>query len=130
MSRIIGALSELLLTWLWASQWFSGKESTCQAGYVGLIPGLERSPGEANPLATHSTILAWRIPWTEECGGLQSIGLQRVGRDLARSSSIGTVMFLMQCTSNAYNKNFELDSSILQIELQDLQRLDNLQKPP
>ena len=32
-------------------------------------------------MATHSSILAWRIPWTEEPGGLQSIGSQRVGRD-------------------------------------------------
>ena len=39
---------------------------------VGAIPGLGRSPGEG--MATHSSILAWRIPWTEEPGGLQSIG--------------------------------------------------------
>ena len=43
------------------------------------------SLGEEDPLekgmATHSSILAWRIPWTEEPGGLQTIGLQRVGRD-------------------------------------------------
>ena len=32
-------------------------------------------------MATHSSILTWRIPWTEELGGLQSIGLQRVGQD-------------------------------------------------
>ena len=32
-------------------------------------------------LATHSSILAWRIPWTEEPGGLQSTGSQRVGHD-------------------------------------------------
>jgi len=32
-------------------------------------------------MATHSSILAWRIPWTEEPGGLQSIGLHRVGYD-------------------------------------------------
>ena len=32
-------------------------------------------------LATHSSILAWRIPWTEELSGLQSIGLQRAGHD-------------------------------------------------
>ena len=32
--------------------------------------------------ATHSSILAWEIPWTEELGGLQSMGLQRVGHDL------------------------------------------------
>ena len=31
--------------------------------------------------ATHSSILAWRIPWTEEPGGLQSMGLRRVGHD-------------------------------------------------
>ena len=32
-------------------------------------------------MATHSSILAWRIPWTEEPGGLQSIGLHKVGQD-------------------------------------------------
>ena len=32
-------------------------------------------------MATHSNILAWRIPWTEEPGGLQSMGSQRVGHD-------------------------------------------------
>ena len=32
-------------------------------------------------LATHSSVLAWRIPWTEEPGGLQPIGLRRVGQD-------------------------------------------------
>ena len=39
---------------------------------------------EDNPekeMATHFSILAWRIPWTEELGGLQSMGLQRVGQD-------------------------------------------------
>ena len=43
------------------------------------VPGLGRSPEEG--MATHSSILAWRIPWKEEHGGLQSIGLQRVGHD-------------------------------------------------
>ena len=41
--------------------------------------------GQEDPLkegmATHSSFLAWRIPWTEEPGGLQSMGLQRVGHD-------------------------------------------------
>ena len=46
---------------------------------MGLIPELGRSPGGGN--ATHSAILAWRIPWTEEAGGLQSIGSQRFGHD-------------------------------------------------
>ena len=44
-----------------------------------------RSLGWVEPLekemATHSSILAWRIPWTEEPGGLQSTGSQRVGHD-------------------------------------------------
>ena len=34
-------------------------------------------------MATHSSILAWRIPWTEEPGGLQSMGSQRIGHDRA-----------------------------------------------
>ena len=55
-----------------------GKESACNAGNVGSIPGSGRSPGE---MAIHSSIFAWKIPWTEEPGGLQSLGLQRVGHD-------------------------------------------------
>ena len=43
------------------------------------IPGSGRSPGGG--MATHSSILAWRIPWTEKPGGLQSMGSQRVGHD-------------------------------------------------
>ena len=34
-------------------------------------------------MASHSSILAWEVPWTEECGGLQSMMSQRVGQDLA-----------------------------------------------
>ena len=44
-----------------------------------------RSPGREDPLeegmATHSSILAWRIPWTEEPGGIQSMGPPRIGQD-------------------------------------------------
>ena len=44
-----------------------------------------RSLGQEDPLekemVTHSSILAWRIPWTEKPGGLQSMGSQRVGHD-------------------------------------------------
>ena len=46
---------------------------------VGSIPGVEDPLGEE--MATHPSILAWRVPWTEEPGGLQSIGLHRVGHD-------------------------------------------------
>ena len=50
------------------------KESACNAGDTGSIPRSGRSPGKG--MATHSSILAWEIPWTEEPGGLQSVGLQ------------------------------------------------------
>ena len=40
-------------------------------------------------MATHSSILAWRIPWTEEPGELQSIGLQRVRDDIASKQQTG-----------------------------------------
>ena len=44
-----------------------------------------QSLGQEDPLengmATHSSVLAWRIPWTEEPSGVQSMGLQRVGHD-------------------------------------------------
>ena len=59
-----------------------GKESACSAGdsgdvsWGGWIPRPGRSPGEG--MATHSSILAWGIPWTEEPGGLKSVGSQRV----------------------------------------------------
>ena len=54
-----------------------------------ILPALQKTQiqplGKEDPLekgmATHSTILAWRIPWTEEPGGLQSMGSQRVRHD-------------------------------------------------
>ena len=55
------------------------KNPPANAGEAGLIPGSERSPGGGN--GTHSSILAWKIPWTEEPGGLQSRGSQRVRHD-------------------------------------------------
>ena len=60
----------------------NSKESTCNAGDLGSIPGLRSYPGKGNdnPLQ--------RIPWTEECGGLQSMGLQRVGHNWETNTSI------------------------------------------
>ena len=43
-------------------------------------------------MATHSSILAWRIPWTEELGGLQSMGSQRVGHDCVTNTHIQCVL--------------------------------------
>ena len=54
------------------------KESACKAGDPGSISGSRRSPGEGNG---NTSILAWRIPWTEEPGGLQSMGSQRIRQD-------------------------------------------------
>ena len=63
-----------------------GKESACNVGDLGSIPGSGRSPGEGNdnPLS----ILAWRIPWTEEPGGLRSMGSQSVRHNLATNTYI------------------------------------------
>ena len=63
------------------------KASACNAGDLGSIPGLGRSPGEGwedsleKEMATHSSILAWRTPGTAEPGGLPSMGSHRVGHD-------------------------------------------------
>ena len=73
---IAESLNGLLLWWL------SGKESACNAedtGEAGSVPGQEDPLEEA--MATHSSIFVSRIPWTEETGGLQSLGSQRVRYD-------------------------------------------------
>ena len=75
-------------------RWHSGKESACQCkkrktkmkrkekknkklGRLRFDPWVGEDPLEKE-VATHSSILAWKIPWTEEPGGLPSMGLQRV----------------------------------------------------
>ena len=55
------------------------KNQLANAGDAGSIPGLGRFPGDRNGIQLQ--ILAWEIPWTEEPGGLQSMGTQRVGHD-------------------------------------------------
>ena len=54
------------------------KNLPANAGDRGSIPGSGRSPGGGYD---YSSILVWRVPWTEKPGGLQSMGLQRVGHD-------------------------------------------------
>ena len=56
-----------------------GKESACNAGDG--VQSLDWEDLLEKGIATHSSILAWKIPWTEEPGGLQSKGFQRVGQD-------------------------------------------------
>ena len=55
------------------------KNLPANAGDMSSIPGQE-DPLEEE-MTTHSSVLAWEIPWTEEPGGLQSMGSQRVGHD-------------------------------------------------
>ena len=82
--RVFGRLSETYMGWGGAS---------LVAQRLKRLPAMQetwvRSLGWEDPLekemATHSSILAWRIPWTEEPGGLQSTGSQRVGHDWATS---------------------------------------------
>ena len=53
------------------------KNPPASAGDMGLIPNMERSPGEGN--GTHFSNLAWKTAWTEESVGLQAMGLQKSG---------------------------------------------------
>ena len=68
-----------------------GKETAYNAGDIrdmGSTPGLGRSLEEG--MAAHSRILAWRIPWTEEPGGLQSIGRKEV--DMTKATEHSAVL--------------------------------------
>jgi len=81
----------------WFSVFHGGsvvKNSPANAGDASLIPGSGRSQGEE--MTTHSSILAWEIPWTEEPGGLQSMGSQRVRHHL------GTKQQESGCLSRLY----------------------------
>ena len=53
-------------------------------------------------LATHSTILAWEIPWAEEAGGLQSMGSQRVRHDLATKQRQASLELKKYCSAPVY----------------------------
>ena len=74
-----------VLTFFWKVPWYpggsDGKASACNVGELGSIPGLGKSLSCEDPLekelATHSSILAWKIPWTEEPGGLQAMGVTK-----------------------------------------------------
>ena len=53
----------------------NGKESACISGDLGSVSGLGRPSGEG--MATYSSILAWKVPWIEEPGGLRSMGVTK-----------------------------------------------------
>ena len=76
----------------------AGKESACNAGDQGLISGLGRSLEERK--ATHSTILAWRVPWAVESMGLQRVGQNRVTFTFnTQYSSEAVVISIFKCLS-------------------------------
>ena len=67
------------------------------AQMVNNMPAMQETPirflGQEDPLereiATHSSVLAWKIPWTEEPGGLQTMGSHKVGHNRATKDSTG-----------------------------------------
>ena len=61
--------------------WLSGKEPACHEDAEMRVQSLDGEDPLEEGMATHSSILAWEIPWTEEPGGLQSMGLQRAGHE-------------------------------------------------
>ena len=83
------------------------------------------SLGQEDPLekgmATHSSILAWKVPWTEEPGRLQSIGSQRVRHDWATNTNfiighrIQTSLF--QCKNNSFSFEFSSVQSLSHVRL-------------
>ena len=68
------------------------RESAYSAGDPSSMPGSGRSPKK--DMATHSSFLAWRIPWIEEPGGLQSMGLQRVRHNWVAKTYIFMYMYI------------------------------------
>ena len=72
---------------LWTS--LVAQTSAYNGGNPGSIP--ESEDLLEKEMATHSSILAWKIPWTEEPGRLQSTGSQRVGHDCATSLSLSAL---------------------------------------
>ena len=80
--RILGPV-DLLKTFTLAFLGGSdGKESTCQCRKCRFYPWVRKTQG----MAIHSNILAWRIPWTEEPGRVQSMGSHRVRHDWATTT--------------------------------------------
>ena len=78
------------LEWVGFPGGLDGKESACGAGNLGWEDPLDEA------MATHSSLLGWRIPWTEEPGGLQSIELQRVRHDCLSTGMGETIEYLQR----------------------------------
>ena len=78
--------------------WLSCKESTSKVGDTSLIPEPGRYAGKE--MATHSSVLAWKIPWTEELGGAAVHGAARVRYDFVTDPSTSYLVFT-ECSTVA-----------------------------
>ena len=79
----------------WATEWIHVVEPMraktalrSRKGFICFFNMASLNPVSEKAMAPHSSTLAWKIPWTEEPGGLQSMGSLRVGRDWATSLSL------------------------------------------
>ena len=68
-------------------------------------------------MVTHSSILAWRIPWTEKPGRLQSTGSQRVGHDFTFSLSLSWEqgLFHWNCAGSTWPSSFGIGAILLEL---------------
>ena len=71
-----------------------------------LVPSLHWEDLLEEKMATHHSILAWRIPWTEEPGGLQSMGHKRVGHDFEQDNNSVSLGPTLPCL-HLYRPNFQ-----------------------
>ena len=96
------------------------------------FPSLGREDPLEEGMATHSSILAWEFPWTEEPGGLQSTGSQRVRQDWARThtptvglllvSRLLTLMFSQEHTFTLLNKSLAAENCSMPLWILSLER--------
>ena len=122
-------LWEKIFLCLWKVQKFSWTGRAW--GAVTIVPGLEKRLCPQDPsdnsvllvekaMAPHSSTLAWKIPWTEEPGGLQSMGSLGVGHDWATSLSLFTFHF------HALEKEMATHSSVLAWRIPGMGKLGGL----
>ena len=75
LAKGVKTIKQEILVWEWG-RWLRGRESACRdTGDRVPSPGREDVPQEGT--AAHCSVLAWRVPWTQEPGGLQSVGVTR-----------------------------------------------------
>ena len=85
MLQVVQLCSTVLLVtyrFFGLARWLSGKEFACPCGRCKRqVRSLSWEDPLEEEMATHFSVLAWKVPWTEEPGGLQSMELQSAGHD-------------------------------------------------